>query len=172
MRLTRPGERTIHVIAPEPRIRVAAYVIRPRPRPELLVFEHLDAPEAGLQVPAGGVDSLEDLTHAVLREVHEETGLTGVKVLRTLTTEEKPHPETGQPRRTTYFHLQASIDAPDDWIHQVTGAGGDGGMVFACRFLPLPLLHPLADDQDSWLGLINPAMATQHPRHTARRFHR
>jgi ADP-ribose pyrophosphatase YjhB (NUDIX family) len=151
------------VITAEPRIRVAAYVIRPRPGPELLVFEHVGAPEAGLQVPAGGVDPGEDLTHAVLREVHEETGLTGITVVRALTTEDKPHPETGQPRRTTFFHLQAAIDAADDWTHQVTGAGGDGGMVFACRFEPLPLPQPLADDQDTWLSLIDPAMATQHP---------
>lgn len=152
------------MITTEPRIRVAAYVIRPSPRPELLIFEHLDDPEAGLQVPAGGVDPGEDLAHAVLREVHEETGLTAVTVVRALTTEDKPHPETGQPRRTTFFHLQAPIDVADDWTHQVTGGGGDGGMVFACRFQPLPLLHPLADDQDTWLDLINPAMATQHPR--------
>jgi len=152
------------MIVPEPRIRVAAYVIRPRPRPELLVFEHLDEPGSGLQVPAGGVAPLEDLTYAVLREVHEETGLTAVTVLRELTTEDKPHPETGQPRRTTYFQLQAAIDAPDHWTHRVTGDGGDGGMAFVCRFQPLPLRQPLADDQDAWLGLIDPAMATRHPR--------
>jgi len=151
------------VITAEPRIRVAAYVIRPRPRPELLVFEHLDDADAGLQVPAGGVDSLEDLSQAVLREVHEETGLSAVTVVRALTTEDKPHPETGQPRRTTFFHLQVPINVDDDWTHQVTGAGGDGGMVFACRFEPLPLPHPLADNQDTWLSLIDPAMATQHP---------
>lgn len=40
-----------------PRIRVAAYVIRHRAVPELLVFDHVGMPEAGTQVPAGGVKS-------------------------------------------------------------------------------------------------------------------
>ncbi|AXB41550.1 DNA mismatch repair protein MutT [Amycolatopsis albispora] len=139
-----------------PRIRVAAYVIRRRPRPELLIFEHVDFPEAGPQVPAGGVEANEGLPEAVVREVAEETGLTGVTLVRALTTEDKPHPETGQPRRTTYFHLVAPADTADEWIHRVEGSGGDTGMTFACRFQSLPLPHPLADGQDAWLGLIDP----------------
>ncbi|WP_410659228.1 NUDIX hydrolase [Amycolatopsis sp. lyj-112] len=149
------------MITSAPRIRVAAYVIRPRPRPELLIFEHIDVPEAGRQVPAGGVNAHEGLPKAVLREVTEETGLTGVTIVRALTTEDKPHPETGQPHRTTYFHLSAPTDTADDWLHRVEGAGSDTGMTFACHFHPLPLRHPLADDQDAWLGLIDPALATR-----------
>ncbi|RSM72909.1 DNA mismatch repair protein MutT [Amycolatopsis sp. WAC 01375] len=152
------------MIAAPPRIRVAAYVIRPRPQPELLIFEHIDLPEAGQQVPAGGVNANEDLPTAVLREVTEETGVTGVTIVRALTTEDKPHPETGQPRRTTYFHLLAPTDTADDWIHRVEGIGSDTGMTFACHFHPLPLQHPLADDQDAWLGLIDPGLATHLPR--------
>jgi ADP-ribose pyrophosphatase YjhB (NUDIX family) len=151
------------VITVPPRIRVAAYVIRPRPQPELLIFEHIDVPEAGRQVPAGGVNSNEDLPRAVLREVIEETGLAGVTIVRALTTEDKPHPETGQPRRTTYFHLLAPTDTADHWIHRVEGTGSDIGMMFACHFHPLPLSHPLTDDQDAWLKLIDPALATRPP---------
>ena len=151
------------MITLQPRIRVAAYVIRPRPQPELLVFEHIDVPEAGQQVPAGGVNPNEDLPRAVLREVIEETGLAGVTIVRALTTEDKPHPGTGQPRRTTYFHLLAPTDTADDWIHRVEGTDSDIGMMFACHFHPLPLPHPLADDQDAWLGLIDPALATRPP---------
>ncbi|GAS93191.1 UDP-glucose/GDP-mannose dehydrogenase, partial [Mycolicibacterium canariasense] len=33
-------------------------------------------------------------------------------------------------------------------------------MVFNCRFTPLPLKQPLADDQDAWLGLIDPGFTT------------
>jgi ADP-ribose pyrophosphatase YjhB (NUDIX family) len=147
-----------------PRIRVAAYVIRPKPQPELLIFEHVGLPEAGQQVPAGGVNANEDLPTAVLREVAEETGLTSATIVRALTTEDRPHPLTGRPRRTTYFHLLASTDTADDWIHRVEGTGGDTGMVFRCHFQPLPLPHPLADDQDAWLRLIDPALARQPPR--------
>ncbi|UZI27066.1 hypothetical protein [Streptomyces sp. VB1] len=38
-----------------PRLRVAAQVIRRHPFPALLVFDHADCPEAGTQVPTGGV---------------------------------------------------------------------------------------------------------------------
>ncbi|MEV8352399.1 NUDIX domain-containing protein [Streptomyces niveus] len=141
-------------------IRVAAYVIRHRAVPELLVFDHVGMPKAGAQVPAGGVESGEGLEEAVLREVAEETGLRAVTVLRQIAVEDKPHPDTGQPRRTSFFHLQAPAETPDAWEHRVHGDGADAGLTFACRFHPLPLKRPLADDQDTWLGRIDPSWIT------------
>ena len=143
-----------------PRIRVAAYVIRPRTVPELLVFDHVGAPQAGTQVPAGGVRSGEEPEQAVLREVAEETGLRTVRLIQQLAVEEKPHPDTHQPRRTTYFHLQAPVTTADAWNHTASGEGDDVGLTFTCRFVPLPLKRPLADDQDAWLGHIDPRWAT------------
>lgn len=140
---------------PGPRIRVAAYVIRNRSSPELLVFDHVDAPEAGTQIPAGGVDPGEALEDAVIREVAEETGLTGVSVIGAIATDDRPHSETGQPRRTTFFHLTAPVDTADAWEHRVEGEGEDAGMVFACRFQPLPLSEGLADTQDAWLSRLD-----------------
>lgn len=139
-----------------PRIRVAAYVIR-RDR-ELLVFDHVGMPEAGTQIPAGGVRPGERPEQAVLREVFEETGLR-TTVVEPIAVDTRPHPTTRQPRRTTYFHLQASSTAPDAWTHTVGGTGNDTGLTFACRFLPLPLEQPLADAQDTWLAEINPRWA-------------
>ncbi|GLY76190.1 hypothetical protein Airi01_044570 [Actinoallomurus iriomotensis] len=143
-----------------PRIRVAAYVIRHLPGPELLVFDHVGMPQAGTQVPAGGVRSGEDLQHAVLREVAEETGLLTASVVRRVTVEDRPHPDTRRPRRTTYFQLQAPPATADAWNHTVYGDGDDVGLTFACRFLPLPLKRPLADDQDLWLGHVDPRWTT------------
>lgn len=142
------------------RIRVAAYVIRNRAVPELLVFDHIGMPAAGTQVPAGGVGPDEEMEHAVLREVAEETGLSAATVVRKIAVADKPHPDTGQPRRTTFFFLRASADTPDTWEHQVRGDGDDAGLTFACRFLPLPLKRPLADEQDAWLGHIDPLWTT------------
>ncbi|WP_093896446.1 NUDIX domain-containing protein [Streptomyces sp. Ncost-T10-10d] len=143
-----------------PRIRVAAYVIRHCANPEVLVFGHIGMPEAGTQVPAGGAEPGESLEEAVLREVAEETGLLTATVVRQIAVENKPHPDTGQPRRTSFFLLQAPADTSDAWDHQVNGDGDDAGLTFSCRFLPLPLEQPLADDQDAWLGRIDPRWTT------------
>ncbi|KAB2350207.1 NUDIX hydrolase [Actinomadura rudentiformis] len=143
-----------------PRIRVAAYVIRLRALPELLVFDHIGMPRAGTQIPAGGAHPGEELEQAVLREVAEETGLLIPSVVRRIIVEDKPHPDTGQPRRTTYFHLEAPATTADAWHHTVRGDGGDAGLTFACRFVPLPLERPLADAQDAWLGHIDPLWTT------------
>ncbi len=54
-----------------------AYITREKSgQLELLIFEHVDFPEAGLQVPAGTIDHGESPEVAVLREVLEESGLT------------------------------------------------------------------------------------------------
>ncbi|MGW4643358.1 NUDIX hydrolase [Sphaerisporangium sp. NPDC004334] len=138
-----------------PRIRVAAYVIRYRCAPELLVFDHVGAPGAGTQVPAGGVRPDESLEEAVLREVAEETGVTGVSIVRLIAVDDRPHPDTGQPRRTTFFQFTVQADADDAWLHHVHGDDADAGLLFACRFVPIPLVERLADAQDAWLGGID-----------------
>ncbi|MCV7131374.1 NUDIX domain-containing protein [Mycobacterium hodleri] len=74
------------------RQRVAAYVIRQRGRrSELLVFEQAGTPEAGTQIPAGGIVAGETAEGAVVREIAEEAGLIGVTVRARLHTEDKPH---------------------------------------------------------------------------------
>ncbi len=135
----------------QPRIRVAAYVVRRRAVPELLVFDHVGLPEAGTQIPAGGVQPGEDLEQAVLREVAEETGLSDVRVINRIAVDHRPHPRTRHPRRTTFFRLDAGTDTLDAWTHRVAGTGDDHGLKFACHFVALPLEKPLADKQDAWL---------------------
>ncbi|WP_395309214.1 NUDIX domain-containing protein [Mycobacterium sp. AMU20-3851] len=142
------------------RIRVAAYVLRERGSWQLLVFEQSAHPDAGLQIPAGGVRPDECLPDAVLREVGEETGLVGLTIRGQLHTENAPHPISGGLRTTRYFVVDAPPDTPDAWTHRVHGDGFDSEMIFHCRFESLPLQHPLADNQDAGLGLVHPTFTT------------
>ncbi|MFC4059543.1 hypothetical protein ACFOWE_14665 [Planomonospora corallina] len=105
---------------------------RPRPRGAV--------PAAGLPGP---------------REVTEETGLTGISAIRPIAVDHRPRADTGQPRRTTFFQLMADPDGADAWHHRVRGDGEDAGLLFACRFVPLPPAGRPADAQDAWLNRID-----------------
>lgn len=129
------------------RVRVAVYVTRDSANgPELLVFDHRDFPEAGTQVPAGGVDAGENLETAALREVAEETGVEDITLKGTLGVQQRPHPATGQPRVTIFYHATTS-DGGSRWEHT------DSGMVFTCFYLPIgEAIGLLPDRQDEFLG--------------------
>jgi len=57
--------------------KVLAYITHAN---RLLVFSHPHSPEAGIQVPAGTLKDGERPEDAVLREAHEETGLTHLEL--------------------------------------------------------------------------------------------
>jgi 8-oxo-dGTP pyrophosphatase MutT (NUDIX family) len=122
--------------------RAVAYVLRGR---ELLVFEHRDFPDAGTQVPAGTVEDDEAPDVAVVREVYEETGVFA-QLVRELGFTDEIAPR-GEPRRNHFFELET--DEPRDaWEHLVRGGGGDDGLVFACRLVPLTPRPALIADGD------------------------
>jgi lincosamide nucleotidyltransferase len=128
------------------RLRIACYVTRDQAgRRQLLVFDHADFPDAGTQVPAGGVEPGETFPEAALREVREETGLERVEFVRLLGESDRPHPTTGDSRLTTYLHLRLAGETAEGWRHVVRGRGEDVDLWFDCRWEPLPIA--LADDQ-------------------------
>ncbi|MGH3100539.1 MAG: NUDIX domain-containing protein, partial [Thermoleophilia bacterium] len=64
------------------RQRVLGYTTRDsEPGRELLVFEQ-DEPGSGVQIPAGRLDPGEELVPALMREIEEESGLTGLRLIR------------------------------------------------------------------------------------------
>lgn len=117
--------------------RVLAYVTRERDGDkQLLVFEHRDFPDAGLQVPAGRIEPGEELEPGLLRELEEESGLGNARVLRkfgTFSPHELPH---GRRYTNHAFELEAP-DAPEAWEHVVAGDGDDAGLVFRYRWVLL-----------------------------------
>jgi 8-oxo-dGTP pyrophosphatase MutT (NUDIX family) len=122
-----------------PRERVLVYVER---EDGLLVFDHRDHPDAGTQVPAGGVHEGERLIDAVRREVLEETGVELDGDLELLGTHE--HLDgLGAPALTHFFRAKAPDGLPESWRHTVDGEGEDAGLVFDCRFAAAPRLWPV-----------------------------
>ena len=133
---------------PSIRPRVAAYVVRRLGDGiELLVFDLEGLPKMGTQVPAGGIRSTESRKEAALREVKEETGLDTVRVVTELGIVESPHPASGRTRQTSYWVLEAAEELPARWRHAVASDDEDGGIVFLCRWEPLPLVIALVDQQ-------------------------
>ncbi len=137
------------------RQRVACYVTRPSDAgPQLLVFEHVaDDPShpSGVQVPAGGKTAFEAVETAALREVEEESGLTGLTFQAQLGAVERGVRDPAGPSITTYVHVTAPAGGPPAWEHTVSGEGEDAGMTFACRWEPLPLGFDLAAGQAAYL---------------------
>jgi ADP-ribose pyrophosphatase YjhB (NUDIX family) len=124
------------------RRRVVAYVTRERGgRTELLTIEAELYPEEGVQVPAGRIDYWETLEEGLRRELAEETGVTGVRIVRELPDFECTYPTYYENHA---FHLVAEEETPEAWEHRIHGEGVDSGLVHRCRWLPL------TDDLKLW----------------------
>jgi ADP-ribose pyrophosphatase YjhB (NUDIX family) len=84
----------------------------------LLVFRHVDLPEAGIQVPAGRPEEGEGLEEAVLREAFEETGLEGLRLVSHLGTRMLDFTDRGGGiERRHFYHLEYGGEAPKTWTH-------------------------------------------------------
>lgn len=88
----------------------------------LLVFEHPDHPDAGIQVPAGTIEPDEEPADAVMREAFEETGLAGLKLATFLGESERDMSDFGIPEihRRYFYHLLREGDCPESWLHYET----------------------------------------------------
>jgi len=85
----------------------------------LLVFEHADFPDAGLQVPAGTIQPGEIPEAAALREATEETGLLRFSNVRFLATTHFDARPAGKDERHVrhFFQLETLSPVPEAWRH-------------------------------------------------------
>ncbi|MBL8045128.1 MAG: NUDIX domain-containing protein [Anaerolineales bacterium] len=131
--------------------KVLAYITRRKNTP-LLVFEHRDQAEAGIQIPAGTVEDGEAMEAALWREVLEESGLKAGQLRLVCKLAEFESQEWQTVRHV--YHLAALDELPEAWAHSVRGAGDDKGLVFVYRWETLPLKIELAGSQGRWLNEI------------------
>ena len=116
----------------------------------LLVFRHVDAPQAGLQVPAGTIEPGEPPERAVLREAGEETGLAALTLVAFLGRDERDMSDCGvaEIQHRWFFHLRCDGDPPETWRHAETSGGTPIGFEFFWAALPngVPQLVANYDD--------------------------
>jgi 8-oxo-dGTP diphosphatase len=136
--------------APRRRRKVYAYITHGH---RLLIFSHVDAPEAGTQVPGGTLEEGEDPALGVLREAEEETGLRGLRLVSLLGEREHPIPELGEVHHRYYYHLICGGTPPETWEHrEMYPSDGSNPPLFRLHWVALPAgVPPLRVDLDQEL---------------------
>ncbi len=102
---------------------------------QVLVFEHLDYPSAGIQVPAGTIEPGETPEQAALREAWEESGAPELRVERYLGSFHWRYAEDGEDYERHVFHLTTPQALPERWEHTVSAGAGDKGLRFVLYWL-------------------------------------
>jgi hypothetical protein len=92
-----------------------------------------------------------------VREVEEETGVVGVRIVRKLadgTEFARLRPWSVVPHESHAFHAVTDAETPDAWTHDVTGTGMDAGMQMPCRWVPLDDLPLLWGKPDPFVEML------------------
>ncbi len=105
----------------------------------LAVFIHRDVPEAGLQVPAGTVRDGESDSEAALREAHEECGLNGLRVVKSLGRNVFDFTPFGRQELHDrgFFHLTCDGPVEETWTHAELHDGTAPPTWFNFSWMPL-----------------------------------
>lgn len=124
---------------PAMRRKVLAYITHAN---RLLVFRHVDFPEAGIQVPGGTVEPGEDWEAAALREATEETGLSDLRLIGLLGERKFDLAPYGRDEVNLrrFYHLRCEGQPPEVWRHAelAPSEGPPDPIMFECFWAPLP----------------------------------
>ncbi len=110
--------------------------------PQILCFLH-PPPSNDFQIPKGTVEPGEAIENAVLRELQEESGIGDAKLIQKVGVTEwiipADHHGLEEPEQQFWhiYHLEVNRSLPDQWLHTVTGEGGDAGLLFDYFWQPL-----------------------------------
>ena len=137
--------------------KVIAYITRAfENRTQVLVFEHQDMPEAGVQVPAGTLEPNESLEAAVLREVHEEAGIHFSGKAKQIGRFKWFRADRNELHYRNVFHLKSDITLKDEWLHEVSGHGEDHQMIFRFYWMDIEKAEKVLEvDQGKYLALLD-----------------
>jgi 8-oxo-dGTP pyrophosphatase MutT (NUDIX family) len=124
---------------PSAKRKVYAYITHEH---RLLIFRHVDFPEAGIQVPGGSVEPDEEWDAAVLREAAEETGLLGLRLVRLLgeTSFDLAAYGRDELHQRRFYHVRCDTAPPTIWRHaELTPSDGPSDpIMFELSWAPLP----------------------------------
>lgn len=114
-----------------------AYILRQHSTGvEVLVFTHRDFPEAGVQVPKGGIEPSESPADAARREAREEVGLATLDLLAGVGHDQWRDAD-GTDQERFFYAFRVAGDTPDVWEHRVSHGAEDRGLVFRCAWVSL-----------------------------------
>jgi 8-oxo-dGTP diphosphatase len=140
--------------------KVLAYITHEN---RLLVFRHVDFPEAGVQVPGGTVEPDEEWEAAALREAAEETGLRELRLVGLLgeATFDLAVYGRDEINLRRFYHLRCEGQPPATWRHAelTPSEGPPGPILFEYFWAPLPDgVPPLSAEMGAMLPALLCAM--------------
>jgi len=131
--------------------KVFAYVTR---GDSLLVFEHPEHPEVGVQVPAGTLRANETPAEGAMREALEETALTQLELVEFLGTRDFDMRGFGkqQLHRRHFYWIVTAERTPPRWrTVEQDASDGSGEHIFELYWAPLADMPELEAEHDAMI---------------------